>query len=100
VTSLPESAESEAIIQAITSLGEGLGLPIVAEGIESEEVLERLRKIGKFRGQGYLYGRPQPASRTHEDLAELDLLLGPGLQTLLAPAGEAEAAPKRHSRTA
>ncbi|WP_423142077.1 putative bifunctional diguanylate cyclase/phosphodiesterase [Parablastomonas sp. CN1-191] len=86
VTSLPENKDSEAIIQAITSLGEGLGLPIVAEGIESEDVLERLRKLGKFRGQGYLYGRPQPAARTREDLAELDLLLGPGLQALIEPA--------------
>lgn len=77
VTSLIENKDSETIIQAITSLGQGLGLPIVAEGIESEEVLQRLRKLGTFKGQGYLYGRPQPAHRISQDLAQLDLLLGP-----------------------
>jgi diguanylate cyclase (GGDEF)-like protein len=98
VTSLPGNKDSEAIILAITSLGEGLGLPIVAEGIESEEVLERLRLLGKFRGQGYLYGRPQPAERTREDLAELDLLIGPGLQPLLEPTPvEAPTPPRRRA---
>lgn len=80
VTSLPDSKDSETIVQAITSLGEGLGLPIVAEGIENEEVLASLRKLGRFKGQGYLYGKPQTASRTHEDLKQIDMLIGPGLR--------------------
>ena len=75
VTSLPGNPESATIVQSIVSLGEGLGLPITAEGIENEEVLAELLSYGKFKGQGYLYGRPATAEATGEELAQLDLLL-------------------------
>jgi predicted signal transduction protein with EAL and GGDEF domain len=75
VTSLPGNRESATIVQSIVSLGEGLGLPITAEGIENEEVLTELRRFGDFKGQGYLYGRPATAEATGEELAQLDLLL-------------------------
>ncbi len=70
VTSMRESADSATIVRSITSLGEGLGLPITAEGIESEEVLDGLRALGQFKGQGYLYGRPQPADAVRAMLDE------------------------------
>ncbi|MFM5893573.1 MAG: putative bifunctional diguanylate cyclase/phosphodiesterase [Novosphingobium sp.] len=75
VMSLIEDKDSATIIQSIISLGEGLGLPITAEGIESEAVLAELKRFGKFKGQGYLYGFPEPADRTEATLAQLDLLL-------------------------
>ena len=75
VSSLTEGSDSTAIIQAITSLGEGLGLPITAEGIESEEVLHHLQRLGSFKGQGYLYGRPETAHQTRKRLARLGLLI-------------------------
>ena len=75
VMSLLEDKDSATIIQSIIQLGEGLGLPITAEGIESEAVLAELKRYGKFKGQGYLYGYPEPADRTEATLAQLDLLL-------------------------
>ncbi len=75
ITNLGTSAESATIVEAITSLGRGLGLPITAEGIECPEVLEQLKELGQFKGQGYLYGQPQPAGLTNSDLAQLNLLL-------------------------
>ena len=75
VSSLSEGNDSTTIIQAITSLGEGLGLPITAEGIESQAVLDILQKLGTFKGQGYLYGRPETAHQTRQRLADLGLLL-------------------------
>ena len=75
VMSLLDDKGSASIIQSIISLGEGLGLPITAEGIESKELLAELRRFGKFKGQGYLYGMPEPADRTQAELAQLDLLL-------------------------
>ena len=75
VMSLVGNKESATIVQSIVALGEGLGLPITAEGIESEEVLAELRRFGDFKGQGYLYGRPATAEATGEELAQLDLLL-------------------------
>ncbi len=94
VTNLNESHDSATIVKAITSLGMGLGLPITAEGIETEAVLEELQRLGKFKGQGYLYGRPEPADLTNRKLAELDLLASSG-PALPAPAVavKVEAAP-------
>lgn len=75
VATVLESPESATIIQSIISLSEGLGLPITAEGIESQEVLDRLRELGDFKGQGFLYGQPEAAAETASELAQLDLLL-------------------------
>jgi diguanylate cyclase (GGDEF)-like protein len=75
VTSLPDSSDSATIIQAVAALAKGLGLPITAEGIETREVLTALKAFGNFKGQGYLYGRPESADQTEARLAQLDLLL-------------------------
>jgi EAL domain-containing protein (putative c-di-GMP-specific phosphodiesterase class I) len=49
-----------------------LGVPVVAEGIETEAQLDALRSLGCLLGQGYLLARPMPA----EDFgARLDDLL-------------------------
>ena len=93
VMSLLDDKDSATIIQSIISLGQGLGLPITAEGIESEAVLEQLRGLGKFKGQGYLYGFPEPADRTAAELAQLDLLM----QAPAAPAAEAPVVRKQRA---
>lgn len=63
----PEEAR---IVRAIVSLGRSLGLKTTAEGIESEEALQFLIKLGCNTGQGYLFGRPEPASVVSEALHE------------------------------
>ena len=50
-----------AIVQAVISLAHGLGIDVVAEGIETGEQLARLRELACDRGQGYFYARPLPA---------------------------------------
>lgn len=74
VTTLPESEESITIVQSIVSLGEGLGLPITAEGVETEQVLEALKQFEGLKAQGYLYGYPGSAEATEAELLQLDLL--------------------------
>ena len=88
VSDMDHNADSRTIVEAITALGKGLGMPITVEGIETREVLDRLRALGELKGQGYLYGRPETAEMTAKRLAELDLLAG---QT-------AAAAPARRKR--
>ena len=74
VTNLTDSHDSQAIVDAVTRLGRDLGLPVTAEGIENKEILERLMQYGDIKGQGFLYGKPQPANVTRDRLASLDLL--------------------------
>ena len=69
----PEEAR---IVKAIVSLGRALGLKTTAEGIESEEALELLIKLGCNSGQGYLFGQAQPASEVTEALHEEIQALG------------------------
>jgi EAL domain-containing protein (putative c-di-GMP-specific phosphodiesterase class I) len=78
VTKLNNSANSATIVRAISTMGVGLGLPIIAEGIESEDVLRELQTFGDFKGQGYLYGKPESAAETNMRLASLNLLAVPG----------------------
>ncbi|MEZ6122663.1 MAG: EAL domain-containing protein [Planctomycetaceae bacterium] len=49
---------SAAIVQAIVSLGKGLGLSVVAEGVETCEQTEFLRSLGCDMLQGYGIARP------------------------------------------
>jgi diguanylate cyclase (GGDEF)-like protein len=84
VTNLMECPDSETIVKAITSLGEGLGMPVTAEGVETKDVLDRLKGYGRYKAQGYYYGRPQPASETSEMLAEQNLLSKPVAEPDLA----------------
>ena len=94
VSSINASKDSSTIVKSITSLGEGLNLPITAEGIESREVLDQLRKIGKFKGQGYLYGRPVDAATVAIMLAEKGLLVHERTTLLDFQPGDRIEAPK------
>jgi diguanylate cyclase (GGDEF)-like protein len=56
-----------AIVESIIRLGNALKLTVVAEGIESGPIIDKLLELGCFRGQGYFIARPMSA----EDLAPL-----------------------------
>jgi diguanylate cyclase (GGDEF)-like protein/PAS domain S-box-containing protein len=51
---------ARAIVKAVLSMCEDMGLPTVAEGIEDNDQLDLLRELGCSHGQGYLFGRPIP----------------------------------------
>ena len=59
VTTRPEDL---AIVRATAAMAQALGLAVVAEGIETEEQRVALVELGITRGQGWLLGRPMPAS--------------------------------------
>ena len=65
------------LVSAIISMGVGLEMPLVAEGIENDAILKTLRQMGQLKGQGYHYGRPEPQEQVLERLADLDLLAPP-----------------------
>ena len=60
-----------AIVESIIRLGSALNLGVIAEGIESPLIVEKLIELGCHRGQGYLISRPVPPS-------ELATMLGRG----------------------
>jgi len=49
---------ADAVIASVLSLGHGLGRAVVAEGVEDERTLERLRVLGCDEYQGFLDGEP------------------------------------------
>jgi PAS domain S-box-containing protein len=51
--------ETEVVMRAIVELGRQLGLGVVAEGVETESEVERLRAIGCELAQGYYFATPQ-----------------------------------------
>jgi EAL domain-containing protein (putative c-di-GMP-specific phosphodiesterase class I) len=51
---------SAAIAQTIISLSRAMGLPVIAEGVETEEQREFLTRLGCHAFQGYLYSHPLP----------------------------------------
>ena len=59
----------EAVVRSIVLLGSSLGKAVVAEGIETEEQLQRLRRLGCRYGQGYLLGRPMQPHQVSSVLA-------------------------------
>jgi diguanylate cyclase (GGDEF)-like protein len=61
VTPMCENPREEAIVRTTIDLARHLGLHVVAEGIETAEVCERLAEMGCDAGQGYLISRPAPA---------------------------------------
>lgn len=50
------------IVTAVAALGNGLGLNVIGEGIETEAQRDLLRVSGCSSGQGYLFGKPMPAA--------------------------------------
>ena len=76
VAELTGGGDADRLVRAIVSLGDGLDLPITAEGIESPAILDRLRTMGELKGQGYFYGRPEDADAVRERLATAGLLAG------------------------
>lgn len=64
VSSILEDRPSEHIIRAILAMCEGLGMDVVAEGIEQEAQADRLVQFGCAGGQGYLFGKPANADAT------------------------------------
>ena len=58
VTGMARDRDAETIVRSTIDLARNLGLRVVAEGVESDEVRERLVALGCDLGQGYLFSVP------------------------------------------
>jgi EAL domain-containing protein (putative c-di-GMP-specific phosphodiesterase class I) len=70
VGELSNNAGSGAIVRATIELAGGLGLDVVAEGVEDESTWQSLGRLGCSTAQGYFLSRPMPASEVEGWLAE------------------------------
>ena len=71
---LTTRGDSEAIIKAVIGLGQSLGMSTTAEGVETEEQLEMVRRHGASEVQGFLFSPPLPpaslANLLHSEAAK------------------------------
>ncbi len=74
VTAMGDHGENAAIVTAIARLGESLGLPVTAEGVETLAIETQLRGIGLDKGQGWHFGKPMTIEQTRRMLAERGML--------------------------
>jgi len=63
IAHIDRKAGDSAIVKAIVIMATGLGLKVIAEGVETAKQEKALRDLGCNEAQGYLYGRPMPASQ-------------------------------------
>jgi len=76
VSELREPGSRSRIVEAIISLGRGLDLPLTAEGVEDEQILQALKSMGRLKAQGYLYGLPEDAEAVRARLKAAGKLTG------------------------
>jgi len=69
VRDLLTDSNDEAIISTIIALGRSLDLQVIAEGVETSEQAERLRKLGCSAYQGYHFGKPKAPEHWQQNLA-------------------------------
>jgi EAL domain-containing protein (putative c-di-GMP-specific phosphodiesterase class I) len=69
VSDIEVDAGDAAIVKAVLSLGQSLGIRVVAEGVETAAQASFLREHGCDLGQGYYFGRPIPAGEVPQLVA-------------------------------
>ena len=70
VMNMDKDPGNKVIVSSTINLAHELGLDVVAEGVESQEVLQILQDLGCNRGQGYYFCRPKPAEEISRWLCE------------------------------
>jgi hypothetical protein len=73
-----------AIIRAIVTLAETLGMDTCAEGVETHDDLQLIRELGVSMVQGYIFGRPTEAEKARE-LANTVTVEADGYQCIREP---------------
>lgn len=76
VRNMEREPADAAIARSVVALGRGLGLAVIAEGVETAAQLDHLRTFGCDEIQGYLFSRPLPAAEISTLLAAPPWLAG------------------------
>jgi len=73
IRDLTSRADAMAIVRAVTGLGRSLGIPTTAEGVETAEQVNLLRREGCTQVQGFHFSEPRPASEVEYMLSGRNL---------------------------
>lgn len=64
IKNMTQSKENQAIVASIISLAHNINASVLAEGIETEEQYQQLKRLGCDQGQGYLMSKPLNVEKT------------------------------------
>jgi EAL domain-containing protein (putative c-di-GMP-specific phosphodiesterase class I) len=70
IADLTKDSDDAAIVESIISMARSLNLEVVAEGVETREQVEFLKKIRCQEAQGYYFSKPLPPEQFSEKLRE------------------------------
>jgi len=96
VKSIDTDSGARRLVQAMIGVAEGLGLSVIAEGVETEEQRQVLIASGCLTMQGFLFSRPRPADEMEvylragrrtsgsDDLRRIEIAIAPALFPLEA----------------
>ena len=71
ITDIATGTDNAEIVRAVIDMGHSMSRRIVAEGVETEQQLAHLRRLGCDEIQGYLFSRPVPGPELLKLLAGL-----------------------------
>ena len=75
VADLPEDNENKVLVKAIVAMAHGLGLEVIAEGVETQKQWSYLQSLGCDFAQGYYFGKPMPQEAFEDYLKSQALAL-------------------------
>jgi EAL domain-containing protein (putative c-di-GMP-specific phosphodiesterase class I) len=67
---IDKSEKQRSIVRSIISLAYSIGLPLIAEGVENTEHVERLLRKGCQLGQGFYYSPPMSSAEAEQWLEQ------------------------------
>ncbi|MGJ4890845.1 putative bifunctional diguanylate cyclase/phosphodiesterase [Bradyrhizobium sp. HKCCYLRH3099] len=73
IQSVETSVHAAAIVKATLLLGRSLNIPVLAEGVETEQHLAFLREEGCTSVQGFLFGKPMPQEAISKMIREVEV---------------------------
>ncbi|WP_164520276.1 EAL domain-containing protein [Specibacter cremeus] len=76
VDELTDTDTKDIIINAVVAMAHGMGLRVIAEGVETSAQLSQLRELGCDAVQGFLLNRPMPAADLRRHLTEQNTSAG------------------------
>ncbi len=62
IRDMTDNIDDQIIVKSIIDLAHNLGLSVVAEGVETQKIIDQLKRMGCDIAQGYLISKPKPAS--------------------------------------